>query len=110
MIEDSGYASFYLNSLKDKTSYLVAVDVAGVGVEEVLIPNTLLDEYGGLTDETGTKYIITGRKSSLGISINQLTWIMVGVLTASVLAVGLIMYILNKRNQILSPDKEWNRK
>ena len=110
LIEDSGYASFYLNSLKAKNSYVVAIDVAGIGVEEVLIPNELLNEYGGLVDEYGTKYVVTGRKSTWDMEIGQVTWILVGVLTATVVAVGVIMYILNKRSQILSSDQEWNRK
>lgn len=98
LIEDTGYASFYLNSLKNTASYLVAIDVASVGVNEVFIPDMLLEEYGGLTDENGTKYIVTGRKSSWGISLGQLTWIMIGVLTVSVIVIGTIMYVLNKRS------------
>ena len=67
---------------------------------------SLQDEYGGLTDEYGTKYVITGRKSSLGINIVQLTWIMIGVLAVSTLGIGIFMYVLNKRRMLKQYQKE----
>ena len=98
LVEDTGYASFHLNTLKETVVYMIAVDVAFVGANEVFIPESLLSEYGGLVDEYGTKYVITGRKSSMGINIFQLTLIMGGVLFFSAVGIGTVMYILNKRH------------
>ena len=112
VVDKAGYAHFYLASVSNEVQYYIALNTPAIETlgNDVIIPESLYDEYGGLVDEYGTKYVVTGRKSSWDMEIGQVTWILVGVLTATVVAVGVIMYILNKRSQILSSDQEWNRK
>ena len=43
------------------------------------------------------RYVITGRKSSLGINIWQLTIILAAVMVVCVVTVGIIMYVRLKR-------------
>ena len=60
------------------------------------VSEELLVEYNAIRYEP-VQYEITGRKSSWGMNIGQVTWIMVGVLTFCVVGVGSTMYLLNKR-------------
>jgi hypothetical protein len=98
VVDASGYAHFYLASVTNKEDYYVALDVLGMEEEksEAIIPKELYSEYGGLTDEKGTIYVVTGRKSSWGLDFNQVTWILIGVIVLSVTTVGVMMYVMNK--------------
>ncbi|MEE0883757.1 MAG: leucine-rich repeat domain-containing protein [Faecalimonas sp.] len=93
IIDAQGDALFYLSSLDKQTKYLVAIDMEGISLEDVLIPDSMADEYGNLTDAAGNKYVLTGTQSSWGISFWQLTLIVFGVITLSGIVVGVIIKI-----------------
>lgn len=91
VIDNQGDASFYLSSLDKHTKYLVAIDVEGISLDNVLIPDSMADEYGNLTDAYGNKYVLSGTESSWGISFWQLTLIVFGVIIVSGVIVGVII-------------------
>ena len=93
IIDAQGDALFYLSSLDKQTKYLVAIDVEGISLEDVLIPDSMADEFGNLTDAAGNKYVLTGTQSSWGISFWQLTLIVLGVIVVSGVIVGVIIKI-----------------
>lgn len=95
-------AYFYLKRYDKTTKYLIGLDVKG-DTDNSLIPE---DEYNGLTDAYGNRYVITGRDSKWGLDINQVVLIMVIVLVVVISAVGGTMYIMNKRNIELAQIKE----
>ena len=97
VVDDTGYAHFYLASVERKTVYLIGIDVPAVESSEAIIPEVLFQDYGVTDNMSDTKYVVTGRTSSWGISLNQVTWIMVGAMASVVLIVGFIMFALNKR-------------
>ncbi len=99
VIDTSGYAHFYLASVTDETEYVVAVNapVSPEEAEEAILPENMLEEYGDTIQYQPIQYEITGRKSSWGMEINQVTWLLIGVLFASVAGVGVTMFVLNKR-------------
>lgn len=97
VVDDAGYAHFYLGAVDSATEYLIGIDVPGQSMVDAVIPNELLAALG-VTDKTAeVEYVITGRQSSWGMNINQVTWIMIGGMTAVVVTVGFVMYLLNKR-------------
>lgn len=96
-MDSSGYACFYLSNYDQYTSYLIALNVEGINVSNVLIPENLYDDYNGLIDVDGNKYTITGVKSKWGISINTFSLIIAASLVLVVSIVGGVMYIMNKR-------------
>lgn len=104
IVDDSGMAEYNLAGTVSG-EYLIALNVADIDSNEVNIPRALAKEYGidfdddSLTDENGTKYIITGKKNALGISLGTLTLIIVGVLLGSILFVGGIMVMWNKQQK-----------
>lgn len=93
LVDDYGYATFYLASLDSQTDYLVALNMKGIPDSEVRVPESLSEEYGGLIDGDGTKYVVTGTKSAWGITFMQLTWIVIGVIVGSLVLVGAIVWI-----------------
>lgn len=96
VVDGEGYAHFYLASVRDDADYYIAMNLPEQQ-EEAIIPDELLHEYGQPVNYTPIQYEITGRESSWGMNINQVTWIMIGGMTAVVVTVGFVMYLLNKR-------------
>ncbi len=96
MVDGEGYAHFYLASVDDKVEYCIAMNLPEQQ-EEAIIPDELLHEYGQPVNYTPIQYEITGRQSSWGMNLSQVTWIMIGGMTAVVVTVGFVMFMLNKR-------------
>lgn len=96
VVDGQGYAHFYLAAVDAEAEYYIAMHLPVPKEEDAILPEELLVEYNAIRYEP-VQYEITGRTSSWGMNINQVTWIMVGVLTLCVVAVGFTMYLLNKR-------------
>lgn len=97
VVDNDGYAHFYLARVERGTQYLIGIDVQGLETEDAIVPEVLFLDFGVTDNLSDTEYVVTGRTSSWGLSFNQVTWIMVGSMLTVVVAVGLIMYALNKR-------------
>ena len=102
VVDGRGYAHFYLASVNAETEYYVGMNAPvvvndkGEVQDDAILPEELLAEYDAVRYEP-VQYEITGRTSSWGMNINQVTWIMVGVLAVCVTGVGVTMFLLNKR-------------
>lgn len=95
VVDNEGYAHFYLASVREDTEYYIAMNLPSQ--DDVIIPDELAADYGQPIRYNPIQYEITGRTSSWGMNIRQVTWIMIGVLTCCVVVVGFVMYTLNKR-------------
>ena len=95
VVDGSGYAHLYLASVDCNLEYYLALNLLDAS-EAAILPAELLQEYNAIRYEP-IQYEITGRTSSWGLDIGQVTWIMVGVMAFCALAVGFTMYLLNKR-------------
>lgn len=99
IIDSMGYAHFYLANIDAEQDYRIGIDVPDIDRETVIVPKELHDEYG-VTDtfvDITQQYVFTGRKSSWGMSVNQVTWILLAVMGTCIVAVGVVMYIFNRR-------------
>lgn len=96
VVDRQGYAHFYLASVTEQTDYYIAINMPQVQ-QEVIIPDEVLNAYGNPIRYEPIQYEITGRQSSWGMTLGQVTGIMAAVLVACVVAVGIVMYSLNKR-------------
>ena len=96
VVDDSGYAHFYLAAVDTETDYYIGINVTNASTENVLVPQPLQEDYL-IPPMQSIDYVITGRKSSWGMNISQVTWILVAVVVASVAIVGGTLYVLNKR-------------
>lgn len=99
VIDTLGYAHFYLANIDAEQDYRIGINVPDIDEETIIIPKELHKDYG-VTDtyvDMTQQYVFTGRKSSWGVSVNQVTWMLFAVMGGCVVAVGVVMYILNKR-------------
>ena len=96
VVDNEGYAHFYLGSVSEKTEYYIAMnlpDAAG----EALIPENMFAEYGNPEYIEPIKYEITGRTSSWGMNLGQVMGILGGVMAGVIILVGGIMFIWNRQ-------------
>ena len=118
MIDNEGIAHFYLGFVDSKVEYLIGINVPKPqapdtpeqdSASDIIIPEILMGEQSSVVQMEPIPYIITGRKSSWGMNINQVTWIMVGVLVTCVVVVGVVMFMMNKRKLKMGyvADPEW---
>lgn len=97
IVDDSGYAHFYLGTADQDTQYLIGIAVPGVDSESAIIPEVLCNDYGVTYTADGIEYVITGRTSSWNMNIWQVSGILAVVMVASVVTIGVVMFMLNKR-------------
>ena len=96
VVDQDGYAHFYLASVDKRGEYYIAVNLPGTQ-SSAIIPDKLADAYGSAVSYEPIQYEITGRTSSWGMTFGQVTWIMVALLVGCVVVVGAVMFTLNKR-------------
>ena len=96
VVDQDGYAHFYLASVNKRSEYYIAINLPGAQ-GNAIVPDELTNAYGNPIFHGPIKYEITGQTSSWGMTFNQVTWIMVAVLVGCVVAVGAVMFALNKR-------------
>ena len=96
VIDQNGCIHFYLASVTNEIEYYVALNLPEPE-EEAIVPKELQSSYGIPEDYVPVQYRITGRTSSWGIGIDAVTWIMIGGFVVVVAAVGILMFMLNKR-------------
>lgn len=98
IVDENGNAHFYLGAVNKDTEYIVGVNVPGENADDAIIPDELLPHYGDAVDRLQKiDYVITGRESSWGLSVAQVTWIMLAVLAACIIVVGTVMAVWNHR-------------
>lgn len=105
LVDQKGTAWFSLAGTDMQTQYYVAINAEGVNREDAVIPQSMYQSYGAqegevqLMDAQGTKYAITGRSSSWGITGKQFAlYVAVGIGVVVLLA-GSVMYTLYKLQQ-----------
>lgn len=104
MIDQAGIARLYLGQVGADVDYLIGINVPKKteqgnqnAVSDVIIPNSMKNEFPQLQQTNEVNYIITGAKSSLGINIGQLTIILAAVMVTCAVVVAVVMRINFKR-------------
>lgn len=97
VIGNQGYAHFYLASVDKDTEYLIGINMPDIPEDGIIVPEEFHGEYGITDPVADIEYVLTGRTSSWGMSIGQVTLIMVGVMVACVACIGVVMMVINKR-------------
>lgn len=97
VVDDVGYAHFYLGAVEAEIEYLISLDVPGIDKNSVIIPEELYGEYGITDLSSPVEYVITGRTSSWGMSGWQVGLILGGVMLVCIVGIGVFMYAQNKR-------------
>lgn len=98
VIDGAGIAHFFLGSVQADTGYLIGINIPNPesNVSDAIIPEELKNEYPEMEQIEEIEYVVTGRKSSWGMDIKQVTWILFGVMGGSILVVGIVIGTMNK--------------
>ena len=98
VVDTMGYAHFYLANVDAESEYRIGIEIPNIDKNTVIVPEELHSEYG-VTDMVFASdlYVITGRQSSWGVNMTQVTIILMAVMVVSAVAVGVFMYIRNKK-------------
>lgn len=116
MIDAQGMAHFYLGHIKPGVQYLIGINVPQQNnqnlISDVIIPNSLKQEYPNIAPVEEIDYIVTGVNSSLGINIGQLTIILIAAMVICGIIVGVVIRISFKRKlkQGYVPDMSYKEK
>lgn len=97
VVDSQGYAHFYLGAVDEDTQYLVGINMTLDESQSVLVPEELHSEYGITGTAGGMEYVITGVSSSWNMNIGQVTGILAAVMVGSIIVIGVVMFMLNKR-------------
>lgn len=95
LVDNDGKAHFYLNQIKKGEEYLIGIDMPNVEVSPI-IPEPLHQAYG-VDQQEQIEYVILAPESSWGLNITQVTWILIAFMVGSVIVVGVVVGIMNKR-------------
>jgi len=96
IVDSSGYAHFYLANIDKEQVYRIGIDIPNVAPETVIVPEEYYSEYGITANYPDfTQYAITGPKSSWGLSMKQVTMIMMVVMVGCAVCIGVFMYLRN---------------
>lgn len=96
VVDNEGYAHFYLGSVTEKTEYYIGMNVPGAS-EEAIVPQNMLAEYGNAEFTEPIKYEITGRTSSWGMGLGQVMSILAAVMVTVIIIVGAVMFFWNRQ-------------
>lgn len=97
VVDNKGIAHFYLWKIQAEVEYLIGINVSSSNDSGAIIPDSMEGEYLPVEWIDKDKYIITDVKSSWGLTIGQLTWILLGVMVTAAVVVGVVMRILSKK-------------
>lgn len=102
IVDAEGKAWFKLANTDQGTDYFIVVNAAGVTAEDAIVPDTLGSSYGSsggstLLDANGNEYVLTGRSSSWGMSLQTVMIILGVVMLVMVAVVAIVMTLLNRR-------------
>lgn len=106
VVDDRGQAHYYLASVNPKTEYYIAMNVKVEGIDAIL-PIELLPGYNAETFQP-IQYEITGHSSDWNMEIGQVTWILAGVLVFCIVAIGAVMFVINKQ-RLKAANAPWNQ-
>lgn len=99
VIDGESNVHLYLASVEKDTSYVIGVNVPGEKSDDAIYPDEVLLSTGTspLDRLAKIEYVTTGVKSSWGLDFMQVTWIMLAVLAVTIVIVGTVMAIMNKK-------------
>ncbi|MBQ7670616.1 MAG: leucine-rich repeat domain-containing protein [Clostridia bacterium] len=109
IVDGRGRAWFSVANIDKGTDYYIAFDVEGVNSTNAVVPPTMYEEYGGLIDENGVRYQITGRTSKWGITGGQFALYVGIALGFMILVVAVVMITRNHFQKVKLTEEERRR-
>jgi hypothetical protein len=99
-VDKNGYATYYLQSIKASTEYVVALNVANVSENDAIISPDDAEGIGELVEYDKIEYVTTGVRMFMGLSLFQFTLVTLGVVAFLVIFVGIVMGVIYRRKKL----------
>lgn len=100
VVDKDGYATYYLQSTKSSTQYVIALNVSTVKSADAIIPEEMVADYGDVVQYDQIQYISTGVRMFMGLSLFQFTFVILGVTAFLFIAVGIVMGVLYRKKKL----------
>ena len=99
-IDLDNVAHFYLANVDSDTKYVIGINVPDESGDDVIVYQSPFDDLnaGAIARLEKIDYVVTGTKSSWGLSFWQVTIIMIIVLAVLIITVGTVLGATNKNN------------
>ena len=109
VIDNKRNAQFYLEQVNPEEEYLIGINVPTAldDMSNVIVPNPQPGVYVPMDFVENVPHLVSPPISSLGVSFNQLTWIIVGGMVALIVVVGVVVKLMWNRklkNGYIPPD------
>jgi len=109
VIDNKRNAQFYLEQVNPEVEYLIGINVPTAldDMSNVIVPNPQPGVYVPMDFVENVPHLVSPPISSLGVSFNQLTWILVGGMVALIVVVGVVVKLMWNRklkNGYIPPD------
>lgn len=108
LVDDTGHVQWNINTISDEVEYLIAINAPNIDSSDVLIPDTLQEEYGVINLYDGIQYEITGRKSSWNMGLGKVMAILAVVMVSAIVVVGAVMFFWNKQRLKAGYVPQWD--
>ena len=99
-VDKDGFATYYLQSTKDTTQYLIALNVKDVNEDSVILPEDMAAEYGDMFYYETIEYVTTGVRLFMGLSLFQFGFVVLGVMAFLFAVVGIVMSVLYRKKKL----------
>ena len=97
-VDRNAIAHFYLASVDKDTEYVIGLNVPNETTDDIIIPDDMDSQLGSALERLEKiDYVTTGVKSSWGLDIGDVTWIMIGAIVVTGIVIGAVMFVINKR-------------
>lgn len=100
VVDKSGYATYYLQSTKATTQYLIALNVETIDASSAIIPEDIAEDYGEMIYYESIEYVTTGVRMFMGLSLFQFSIAVFCVMLFLFVAVGVVMSILYRKKKL----------
>lgn len=108
IIDDNGYIQWSKDATINRLEYLIGINIHNAASVNVMIPDTLQEEYNVVNLYDGVQYEITGRKSSWNMGLGKVMAILAVVMISAVGVIGFVMYFWNKQRLKAGYVPKWD--
>lgn len=107
VVDNSGYAHFFLGKVNKDVKYSIGMDVSSEG-SNAIVPTEILPAYGNIENYQPIQYEITGRKSSWNMGLGKVMAILAVVMVSAIGVIGFVMYFWNKQRLKAGYVPKWD--
>ncbi|MBE6788356.1 MAG: leucine-rich repeat domain-containing protein [Ruminococcaceae bacterium] len=98
VVDANANARFYVSSINKNTKYVIGINVPNESVDDIIIPTEASDPFGAIARLEKIEYVSTGVRRLGGFTFVEIFLIVIGLLVFISVVVGVVMYMMYKKN------------